>query len=121
MQSSSTFVNNSFLCFSKLIKYAIVIIEFEFARKRINDSNFESFVMFAIERRQRRRMQFFFFSRTSSNSIFVFSSRITKSSVFFRRFRSSYRSRCARRRESHDQFRTTATNENNICEIRQTF
>ncbi len=46
------------MCFATLIKYAIVIVvEVEFVRKRINDSNFESFVAFSNRRRQRRRMQ----------------------------------------------------------------
>jgi hypothetical protein len=86
MQSSQRFVNNSFSCFSKLIKCTIVIVELEFARKRLNDSNFESFVVFVNEWRQRRRMQFFFssFVRRRMRFSFFFLVRHRIWSSFFR-------------------------------------
>ncbi len=75
------------MCFATLIKYAIVVVEVEFARKRINDSNFESFVAFSSRRRQRRQMRsfFLFFERRRMRFFLSFERRRMRFFSFFER------------------------------------
>ncbi len=117
------------MCFAILIKYAIVVVvEVEFVRKQMNDSNFESSMMFSNRRRQRfrmryfsfffehRRMRFSFFFERRRMRFFFF--RVATKSLFVFRSRSFRRSRRDNEFESHVKRKAIASNRSTSHDFR---